>query len=154
LSGNSPEIILRVTAEKCAGCHICELLCSLFHFRVNNPKKSRIRVQTLFPEPGINKPIVCRQCKKPACMEACPVNAITIENGLVKLDEEKCTGCLECVQACPFGALFTHPDIPYPLKCDLCGGEPQCTKCPKRAIEFVPRKSKGAEGELESAAGG
>jgi Fe-S-cluster-containing hydrogenase component 2 len=131
---------LKVIPEKCAGCHICELVCSLYHFKVNNPKKSRIRVQTLFPEPGINKPVVCRQCKKPACMEACPEGAITIEQGTVKLNPQKCTGCKKCLEACPFGALFTHPDIPYPLKCDLCNGDPQCLICPKGAIVFVSRE--------------
>lgn len=134
-------MVLKVIPERCAGCRVCQLICSLFHFKVNNPKKSRIGVQTLFPEPGVNKPIVCRQCKNPACMEVCPTGAITVEDGIVKLDEEKCDGCLACVDACPFGALFTHPDIPYPLKCDLCGGNPQCIiMCPKEAIKLVPRE--------------
>jgi len=133
---------LKIIEKKCADCKICELICALHHFKVNNPKKSRIRVQTLFPEPGINKPVVCRQCENPACMEACPEGAITIEGGIVKLDEEKCTGCRACVESCPFGALFIHPDIPYPLKCDLCSkGEPQCVSwCPKEAIVFVPKE--------------
>ena len=140
-------MVLKVIPEKCAGCMVCSLICSLFHFKVNNPKKSSIRVRTLFPEPGINKPVVCRQCENPACMEACPEGAITIEEGMVKLDEEKCTGCKACVDACPFGALFIHPDIPYPLKCDLCGGNPQCLMCPKEAIKFVPRDKERRESD-------
>lgn len=141
MNQKNSQMVLKVIPERCAGCRVCQLICSLFHFKVNNPKKSRIGVQTLFPEPGVNKPIVCRQCKNPACMEVCPTGAITVEDGIVKLDEEKCDGCLACVDACPFGALFTHPDIPYPLKCDLCGGNPQCViMCPKEAIKLVPRE--------------
>lgn len=141
MNQKNSQMVLKVIPERCAGCRVCQLICSLFHFKVNNPKKSRIGVQTLFPEPGVNKPIVCRQCKNPACMEVCPTGAITVEDGIVKLDEEKCDGCLACVDACPFGALFTHPDIPYPLKCDLCGGNPQCIiMCPKEAIKLVPRE--------------
>ena len=35
------------------------------------------------------------------CGRICPVNAITIRNGLAKVDKHKCIACGKCVTACP-----------------------------------------------------
>lgn len=35
------------------------------------------------------------------CVEICPFDAVYIENGLVQMDTQKCTGCGRCVRACP-----------------------------------------------------
>ena len=35
------------------------------------------------------------------CIKACPFGAITLVNGLAKVDKEKCTACGKCVAACP-----------------------------------------------------
>ncbi len=35
------------------------------------------------------------------CVRACPFDAITIENGIAVVDEEKCTSCGKCIIACP-----------------------------------------------------
>ena len=66
------------------------------------------------------------------------------ETGLVLLDQEKCTGCLQCVEACPFGAIFVigeGGDGPAVVKCDLCierqeqGLGPACVEaCPTGAL--------------------
>ena len=34
-------------------------------------------------------------------MRTCPSGAITVENGLAKVDPQKCTACGQCVEACP-----------------------------------------------------
>ncbi len=36
-----------------------------------------------------------------SCARVCPVNAITIRNGLAKVDKETCISCGKCVAACP-----------------------------------------------------
>jgi Fe-S-cluster-containing hydrogenase component 2 len=56
-------------------------------------------------------PIVCKQCKVPACRDGCPVGAITVEDGVVAIDDEKCISCQSCVISCPDGAIFVHSDI-------------------------------------------
>ena len=39
------------------------------------------------------------------CVAACPFGALTMENGLPRLDQEKCTGCAKCAAACPRGII-------------------------------------------------
>jgi len=131
---------LTVISELCSGCKTCELVCALKHFKVNNPKKSALRVMVLYPHPVIRMPIICQQCRDPKCASNCPVEAIHSENGVVTIDKEECITCHNCVESCPFGAIFTHDDYEFPFKCDLCDGDPECVKhCPKQAIQYVPR---------------
>lgn len=40
-----------------------------------------------------------------ACVEVCPVGAMTLVDGKARVDEETCTGCEVCVDACPEGAV-------------------------------------------------
>jgi len=101
------------------------------------PRMSRIRILSYFP--GIDIAKVCYQCEKPKCIEACLVNAIHKDENTqsVVIQEELCTGCRSCVEACPAESMFFHSIRNVAIKCDLCGGEPECVRhCPERAIEF------------------
>ncbi len=39
------------------------------------------------------------------CAEACPLGAIRMEGGIARVDPELCRGCRVCVGACPTGAI-------------------------------------------------
>jgi len=39
------------------------------------------------------------------CVQACPENAISIENGKAVIDPEKCNFCGKCIASCPFKAI-------------------------------------------------
>lgn len=39
------------------------------------------------------------------CVRACVYGAISIENGVAKVDQSKCTGCSTCSKACPKGLI-------------------------------------------------
>lgn len=142
---------LAVIPEECSGCKMCELVCAIKHFGVNNPKKSAIRVLITYPHPVVRMPIVCSQCKKAPCVNVCPVDALSRTNGVVHLDRELCISCFHCVEACPFGAMYAHGDCEYPIKCDLCGGEPECVEhCPKGALRLVPEYALGETKRLNN----
>lgn len=115
----------------CSGCRICEIACSLYHERLVNLQKARIRVVST--RYGMDSPTVCHQCAIPQCVKACAVDAFILDRklGVFTVQEDKCTGCGLCVDACPFGAIFIYPQTSKALKCDLCGGEPWCARyCP------------------------
>jgi carbon-monoxide dehydrogenase iron sulfur subunit len=105
-----------------------------------NPTKSRIRAIRMGPL--VNIAITCRHCEDPACVTACPKEALSQEEktGVIMIDEEKCNGCSWCIEACPFGAMMLHPKKGVVSTCDNCKdlGEPQCVKwCPEEALEFL-----------------
>ena len=125
---------------KCIGCSVCEYACSMVKEKAYNPTKSRIRAIRLGPL--VNLAITCRHCEDPACVTACPKEALSQEEktGVIMIDEEKCNGCSWCIEACPFGAMMLHPKKKVVSTCDNCKdlGEPQCVKwCPEEALEFL-----------------
>ena len=111
---------LKVEKGHCSGCRLCLQICGIAHFDEINPKKAALRVEARFPEPGYFNPVICVQCGK--CAKACPEEAITQVNGArtYVLDREKCTGCMACVEVCPFQVLNTHATLDHPIKCDDC----------------------------------
>jgi len=130
---------LTVDSGACIGCHFCEIVCSLAHSDNEvNPRRARIRVhEDIFNK--VFKPVVCQQCKKAQCIEACEQDAIHKDPklGVPVIDYQKCTACLSCLKACPFGAIFYDEREGLPLVCDLCGGDPQCIKfCPKHPMKL------------------
>jgi anaerobic dimethyl sulfoxide reductase subunit B (iron-sulfur subunit) len=94
----------------------------------------------------------CNHCLKPACVRACPAGAMSKgAGGIVRVDEEKCSGCRACARACPYAAPRYNPARGKISKCDFCferllqGEEPLCVQaCPMRALRC------GEYAELES----
>ncbi|NJE13167.1 4Fe-4S dicluster domain-containing protein [Thermococcus sp. LS2] len=128
---------LVVVPDRCTGCYRCELICSFVHFKTISPAKSAIRVVRKDHAP-VDVPIFCIQCG--LCIGVCPVNALSRDpkTQAVVVDKEKCIGCGRCVYVCPYGAVTLDPETRKAVKCDLCGGDPQCVKiCPENAIQYV-----------------
>ena len=147
------EKILKVDFEKCTGCRLCELVCSVTHDGISNPARSRIRV-VKWEDMGVYVPMICQQCENAPCEAVCPVGAIKRDEDLdfLAVDYDMCIGCRSCVSACPFGAMNYNKTDKRVFKCDLCGGKPQCVAfCEEKAIDFIsaetvsePRKREAA----------
>jgi Fe-S-cluster-containing hydrogenase component 2 len=78
----------------------------------------------------VNIPVVCRQCLKPLCADACPMGALSrdAETGAMAVDPDLCIGCGMCLVACPLGGISIDTEAGHAVKCDLCGGDPLCVK--------------------------
>jgi len=142
-SAPDPGRIFRANRELCTGCRICELVCSMRQAGVLSPYRAAIRVSHNEAD-GTFTPEICRHCRKPLCKEACPVPEAMrfheVLTGVVVVEPAHCIGCLACVDACPFGAIYVGPG-PVVQKCDLCDGDPLCVKyCPDRPENYSPRQ--------------
>ncbi|TVT70871.1 MAG: molybdopterin-dependent oxidoreductase [Denitromonas halophila] len=145
------RLSLSIDLERCTGCKSCEAACK----QVNGLGPSEYRNKVMWlgaPEaPALDfLTVTCQQCERPACLRACPVSPKAISKdpitGVVSVDESRCTGCGECVLACPYGAMGYDPVDHHAVKCDLCaprrarGDGPACASvCPTRAITFGER---------------
>jgi len=131
--------VLMINYEKCTGCRLCELVCSVVHEGVSNPSRGRIKIIKWESE-GLYIPISCQQCEDAPCVNVCPVKAISRDETLdrIAVDYDVCIGCRACVSACPFGAMSFDVIGRKVIKCDLCDGDPQCVRfCEIHALEYV-----------------
>jgi carbon-monoxide dehydrogenase iron sulfur subunit len=130
---------LGIEVEKCTACRVCELVCSFAHEGFFSPALSRIRIVRVMDR-GVNVPVACVSCTHPACVQACPSHAAYLDRTVpvVRIDEEACIGCGECVRACPMGAVWLHEEKGVAMICDLCNGEPACVaNCIPGALKLV-----------------
>jgi len=131
---------INVDVHKCTACMACEIACSFTHEGAFTPQLSRIRV-VRFMDQGLNVPVVCGNCARPPCVEVCPTSAAYIDRSVpvVRISEEDCIGCGECVKACPLGAADFNEEKQVAFICDLCDGEPACVEhCIYGALTFEP----------------
>jgi Fe-S-cluster-containing hydrogenase component 2 len=137
--------VLVVDQEKCSGCRMCEVVCSWKREEQCNPALARIQVVSDRGK-SVDYTVVCEQCEKALCMEACMPGAIHFNSttGAYVVDPQKCIGCKVCISACPVGAMNFNPEKGVAVKCDLCEGDPQCVRfCPMGAIEFIEPEKAG-----------
>ncbi len=106
----------------------------------------------------------CMHCLEPACVSACPFEALLkrTDNGVVAWEPTKCIGCRYCEVACPYHVpkFEWAQQNPAIVKCEFCqhrlavGESPACTSvCPTGAVLFGPRSTllAGAKSRIEAA---
>lgn len=148
----------------CVGCRRCEITCSALHhagrvwpemalLSVDARAEERRFIDGLFFADG------CHECpyalgddgseEPPPCMASCPRDAIRVADlgdglaGELRLrivDAERCDGCGDCVEACPYGTPRVDPETSRVAICDLCVGRaegPACVEgCPSTALRY------------------
>ena len=65
---------------------------------------------------------LCNHCSYPACLAACPRNAIykRPEDGIVLVDQERCRGYRKCMEACPYKKTLYRGTTRTSEKCIAC----------------------------------
>ena len=108
--------------NKCVGCLTCAIVCAVSNKDDHSIDKSAIKIRTTGGMTSRFVAIVCRGCKEPACWDVCPVKALKLRpGGGVILQEEKCSGCRRCVDACSVNAVVYDIDAQKPIICSHCG---------------------------------
>ena len=102
---NPLTLLPEVVEDKCTACGACVKACpkDIIELRKQGPKSRRIYVSCVNKDKGaVAKKacnVACIGCSK--CQQACPFEAITIENNLAYIDDDKCRLCRKCVVVCP-----------------------------------------------------
>jgi anaerobic dimethyl sulfoxide reductase subunit B len=134
-------------ADRCIKCKSCEIACKQWkNIPAGTIKLRRVEEVNSGTFPDVQRHFLslsCRHCAKPACIEACPTEAITQRlDGIVTVDQDKCNGCRVCLEACQFGAPQFDQDGMM-RKCDMCldrieiGQTPICAAtCPTQALRW------------------
>ncbi len=135
-------------SNRCLKCWACEISCKQWHeIKAGTVKLRRLVEITSGSFPDLKRQFIslsCMHCSKPACVEACPTGALIKRNedGIVLTDRNKCIGCHNCLNACPFG-IPQYDDDGIMWKCDMCldrihsNQEPICAAtCPTKALQW------------------
>jgi Fe-S-cluster-containing dehydrogenase component len=169
-----------IDINKCIGCGLCARGCKTenkvpeepFYYRtwveqytvlhngevkVESPNGGIDGFDQSVPEADIFKtffvPKMCNHCAKSPCTQVCPVGA-TFESpdGVALVDDKYCIGCGYCVQACPYGCRYLHPEKKTVDKCTLCyhrlkeGLTPVCMEvCPTKARIYGDLRDRESE---------
>ncbi len=157
--------------NRCMGCLSCSVACKMVH---NVPIGSfYCKVLRIGPNPvndGGNfpdvemyfLPLMCQHCSEPACVAVCPTGAsYKSADGTVLIDQEKCSGCKLCLDACPYDSRFYNEQMNLVEKCTMCndlvaqGMEPACvSECCGRARAFGDLDDPGSAASKMLGSGG
>ena len=149
--------------SKCVGCRACVVACQMennaqadVHWRWVMDLESGA-----YPNPVLTFfSTACYHCVHPACMPACPVDAITKDpaTGLVEIMADDCIGCTYCMATCPYGAPQLNKATAKVEKCHGCvqrvteGLMPACVDtCVGGALQWVADEAWGGSGPDEFA---
>ena len=136
---------IKIDADKCTGCRLCEVVCSAFHaepqYSSNNPARSRIQI-IRHPLKDIWLPVFAGEYTPAECM------------GRDKyiIDGKEYNECTFCRASCPSRDLFKEPDSGLPIRCDMCEGEdqPQCVEwCLNDVLIYEEREEEVEEEEAQ-----
>ena len=148
-------------ASLCNGCYCCQIACKDEHVDTDwspiaKPQpdvghfwlKLNEVVRGTVPKVRVNYlPVLCQHCEKAPCMDACTVESAIYrrDDGLIIIDPARCSGCMDCSDACPYNVIYFNETSNIAQKCTGCAhlldngwSEPRCVDaCPNGALKFI-----------------
>jgi Flp pilus assembly CpaF family ATPase/Fe-S-cluster-containing hydrogenase component 2 len=102
---------LLLDREKCDGCGECARACPRL-------KGAKYQIEEIEKITGCG-------CEEKSCFYSCPRGAVfEAAEGILGIDDGKCSGCGDCAAVCPKKAILRIGK--KAIKCDLCLGKPKC----------------------------
>jgi Fe-S-cluster-containing dehydrogenase component len=152
--------VFTIDVSRCVGCYSCQIGCKDEHvgndwtpYAKPQPDTGQFWLKMRETERG-NTPqvlvsyvaVLCQHCEEAPCIPTCPVEGGIYQrtDGLIVIDPTKCTGCKNCVDACPYGVIYFNQDLNLAQKCTGCAHlldqgwkVPRCVdNCPTNALQF------------------
>jgi sarcosine oxidase subunit beta len=128
---------LLIDPDKCTGCRMCEMACSIHHYQL--ARQTQLRIKVSYVSDAAYSPTMCIHCEEKYCQASCEFDALIFDESakIIRVVDQNCTACDACVAACPYGGITHSEDKGVVIKCDLCGGDPACASyCAPGAIRF------------------
>jgi Fe-S-cluster-containing dehydrogenase component len=120
-----------IDLDKCTGCQACTVACqaennvpfagpeqtALGRSKHWQDVMTELGEESEYPEFHVRFiPRPCMHCDDPPCVKVCPVGATYVdEEGLVRMDYQRCIGCRYCTTACPYAIRYFNwyaPEFP------------------------------------------
>jgi molybdopterin-containing oxidoreductase family iron-sulfur binding subunit len=166
-----------IDLDKCTACQACTIACQAENnIPFAGPEQTALdrskHWQDVMTEPGEEDeypdfrvrfiPRPCMHCADPPCVEVCPVGATYVDDeGLVRMNYQRCIGCRYCTTACPYAIRYFNwyaPEYPAGYDAYLVPNVPvrpvgvveKCTFCIHR-LEQAKREAAAQGRELTDA---
>lgn len=148
----SKRYIMVIDLDRCVGCSACVISCNLENDVPDGCFRDWVVSESNGSYPNLrleHRSERCNHCQNPPCVDNCPTGAsYKAEDGTVQVERSKCSGCKNCLSACPYNARYVDPRGGFVDKCTFCPHIEDSTGCanicPTSAIQF------GDANDLES----
>ncbi len=148
-----------IDISRCVGCHSCQIACKDEHcgndwspFAKSQPDTGQFwmkvneHIRGTIPKVKVAYvPVLCQHCVDAPCVTVCADKAIyRRDDGLVVINPAKCSGCKDCMNACPYHVIYFNDTLNIAQKCTGCAhllergwAVPRCVdNCPSGALQF------------------
>lgn len=138
-------------ADKCIDCKACDVACR----RENGIELGPYSYRNWITSYGVEgeypylkqsfEPSQCQHCANTPCEKVCPTSCTYLtEDGIVRIDYDRCILCKTCITACPYDARYEAHQFHAIDKCTFCehriyedGKLPACVDtCPTQVRVF------------------